>query len=267
MKMSLKALFVLVALALCSGILPASASESPTEQIDELMRRSHELGIFNGVALVAQRGKVIYESPFGFADGAGTLKLTPGYRFNIGSIGKEFSAVAIMQLVERGKLSLDDPLAKHLPDLPAWAQKVTVRHLLEYTSGVADMHWNSVKNDADALADIRRIAAVDFDPGSKFAYTYNNIMLRQFVVEKITGVPFSQYMKAQLYKPCGMRDSLVDPDMRSPLIAHAFNDARKEDSLGMPVSGIPFVTARDLLRWNDCLHAGKAIRTSIPRSD
>ncbi|HEV7606262.1 MAG TPA: serine hydrolase [Steroidobacteraceae bacterium] len=249
----------LISLALWLVASSALAAESSARQIDRLMRRSHELGIFNGVALVAEHDKAIYQASFGSADGAGKQALTPGYRFNIGSIAKEFSAVAIMQLVERGKLSLDDPLTKHLADLPAWAQKVTLRNLLEYTSGVADMQWTSVKSDADALADIKRLAAPDFEPGTRFAYTYNNVMLRQFVIAKVTGIPFAQYVRTFLYEPCGMRDSLVDPDARSRAIAHAFNDARQEDSFEMPVTGIVFVKARDLLKWNACLHGGKAI--------
>src|SRR4051812_21937189 len=191
------------ALTLCAAPRPLMAEAPVSPAIESVLRAAHDKGDFNGVALVAQHGKIIHEAAYGSVGAAADEPLTIDHRFNIGSIAKEFSAAAIMQLRERHQLSLDDTIAKFLPDLPAWGAQVTVRHLLDYTSGVPDMSWRTIKSDADVYADIRRFAALQFPPGTQYAYTYNNVMLRQFIVEKITGQSFNDYVRQHIFKPCG----------------------------------------------------------------
>ena len=249
----------LLALFLLLSAAPVARADESSTALPTLMRRSHQLGVFNGVALVWRKGQVVQEMALGAVDGAGTRALTPDDRFNLGSIGKEFSAVAIMRLRDQGKLAVDDKIARFLPDLPAWGATVSIRNLLEYTSGLPDINWRTVKNDAGVRADLLRVAAPAFEPGTKFAYTYSNVILRQFIVEGVTGLPFREYVGRELYAPCGMSASVVDPGPGVARVAHAFNDDLEDDPVELPVSGIPFVTARDLLKWNQCLHGGKLI--------
>jgi CubicO group peptidase (beta-lactamase class C family) len=250
--------FVL-ALALISAPLVLTAGTPVSPQVQAILQAAHEKDEFNGVALVAKKGAITHLAAYGTVGAAPDQLLSIHHRFNIGSIAKEFSAVAILQLREKHRLSLSDPIARFLPDLPPWAAQVTVRNLLDYTSGVPDMSWRTIKSDSDAYADIRRFPALEFAPGTRYAYTYNNVMLRQFIVEKITGMSFNDYVRRQIFKPCDMKRALLNAAPDAPMLARAFNGARKEDSTDMPVTGVAYVTAVDVLDWTECLHAGRVV--------
>jgi CubicO group peptidase (beta-lactamase class C family) len=250
---------IMFALCALSAATRSSAAPSVSPRIQKALQAAKDQGEFNGVALIAERGKIVHLAAYGSVGAAPDEFLSVDHRFNIGSIAKEFSAVAIMQLRERRRLSLEDPIARFLPDLPAWGAKVTVRHLLDYTSGVPDMSWRTIKSDADAYADIRRFAALQFEPGTQYAYTYNNVMLRQFIVEKITGLSFNDYVRQKIFKPCGMTHALLNAPPDAPLLARAFNGERREDPTDMPVTGVAYITARDLFDWTTCLHRERVV--------
>jgi CubicO group peptidase (beta-lactamase class C family) len=251
--------------ALCLALsLPATARNRQSEPIHAVLVRLHDEGNFNGVALVARGGKVIHEATYGFRDAAGNAPLRADDLFNIGSIGKEFSAVALVLLHEQGLLSLDAPVARVLTDLPPWSEKVTARHLLEYTSGLPDLRWRAIKDDRDAYADLQNVTTPAFEPGTQFNYSYNNVMLRQFMVAKLAGISFNEFVERRIFKPCRMTHAALDPASDTPRLAKAFNRERKPDDTSMPITGVVFASARDLLRWSECLHAGRVIgRESI----
>ncbi len=116
------------------------------------MSKSYERGLFNGNVLVAKKGKIIYQKSFGFTDETKKTPLTKNSILNFGSIAKEFNAVAIMMLVERGKLNLDESISKYNLDLPKWSEKVTTRHLINYASGIPRIENGLIvpKNDEEA---------------------------------------------------------------------------------------------------------------------
>jgi CubicO group peptidase (beta-lactamase class C family) len=230
------------------------------------MRRSHARGIFNGNVLVASKGKIVYEHAFGYADAMLKVPLTLEHRFNIGSITKEFSAVAIMMLEEQGRLKLQDPVAAHLPELPSWAARVSIRNLLDYTSGVPDINWNTIKSDDDVKADLMHLSALDFEPGSAFSYSNNNVSLRQFIIERITAMPFNRYVMEKMYRPCGMVSSTLNPPTDTPRIAKSFNNDFTQDPTDVPITGVVYVTAGDLYKWTQCVHGGKLIGTTAFRA-
>jgi len=132
-------MIVLVAIVTSASVLALQPPD--VDGIDQLMRRSHARGIFNGNVLVARQNHIVFEQAFGSADVTLKVPLTLDHRFNIGSITKEFSAVAIMMLLEEGRLTITDTVAAHLPELPSWAARVSIRDLLDYTSGIPDINW------------------------------------------------------------------------------------------------------------------------------
>jgi len=268
MKTLSATLRLLFAVALVHGVvtLPARAASPVSAPIQAIVQAAQVKGDFNGVALIAEHGKIVHAAAYGTVGAARDELLGVDYRLNIGSIAKEFSAVAIMQLQQRGLLSLGDPITRFLTDLPEWAGKITVRHLLDYTSGVPDMSWRTIKSDADAYADIRRFSALQFEPGTQYAYTYNNVMLRQFIVEKITAMSFNDYVRRGIFKPCGMKHALLNAPPDAPRLARAFNGERKEDSTDMPVTGVAYITARDLFDWTNCLHNNGIVTRESLRS-
>ncbi|ROI13302.1 serine hydrolase domain-containing protein [Epilithonimonas hominis] len=228
------------------------------KQIDSLMTSSYQNGIFNGNILVSKNNKIIYKASFGFTDATKTDKLTSDYRFNIGSITKEFSAVALMQLAEKGKLKLDDKVSKFIPELPKWSNEVTIRNLLQYTSGLPNVNWKKIKSNTDIFNDLKQIDSLDFKPGTKYDYNNNNIFLRQFIVEKLTGMNYKSYVEQFIFKPCNMNYSMITPVETDENIAKGFNDKLIQDKPDF-LTGGAFATTTDLLNWSKCLHSKKII--------
>lgn len=252
--------FAFILLAISSS----TAQSTKAKEIDSLMNKAYQLGIFNGSILVVENGKTVYQSEFGYSDADRKTKLTSDYRFNIGSIAKEFNAVGIMMLKEQGKLALDDKVSKYLNSLPSWAEKISVKNLLQYTSGLPDVNWKTVKSDDDILNDLMAVKQLDFEPGTKYAYNNSNVFLQRRIIEKISGVSFQEFVKIKMLQPCGMKTSMVDPDMRGTKIAISFNNDFVEDlrQFSSPMSGWTAVTAKDLYKWTQCLHNFRVINKS-----
>jgi len=227
--------------------------------IDSLIQNLYQDGQFNGNVLVVDHGKELSRNAIGYADATRSIPLDTRYRFHIGSIAKEFDAVGLMLLIEQGKLSLDDRLDTFFPDLPAWAHTITVRNLLQYTSGLPEVNYSSVRGDADNWKDLYALPALKFEPGSEYDYNNNNTFLRRQLIEKITGQSIKEFIEEQLVKPAGMRHAVVDPTGDEPLVAKSFDDEFNEDRLIAPISGWTAVTLDDFYHWSQCLNAFKLI--------
>ncbi|WP_428656427.1 serine hydrolase [Runella sp.] len=252
---------VLTSIFILLSITHLWAQTSKSKEIETLMDRAHRLGIFNGNVLVVEKGKTIYEASWGYADGSKSRKLTPADRFNIGSIGKEFNAVGIMMLKEQSKLTLDDKVSKFLPDLPEWSTKITIKNLLQYSSGLPDINWKTIQSDADIWNDMKQIQALQFEPGTNYAYNNSNVFLQRRIIEKITGMPFHTFVETRMLTPCGMSASEVDPDMKGNNGTIAFNNDGVESprQFKYVMTGWTAVTAQDLYKWNECLHSFRLI--------
>lgn len=238
------------------------AQTKEINKIDSLMKWSNQIGAFNGNVLVAKNNKIIYNASFGFTDVTKTKKLTSDYRFNIGSITKEFSAVALLQLQEQGKLKLDDHVSQYIPELPKWASEVTLKDLLQYTSGIPNVAWKKIKNDKDLFEGLQRVDSLDFKPGTHYDYNNNNLFLRQFIVERVTGMNFKTYVEKFIFKPCKMISSVMTPFENEINIAKGFNNDLVADKEDLPITGGTYLTTKDLLKWADCLHSSKIINTN-----
>ncbi|WP_089069605.1 serine hydrolase domain-containing protein [Flavobacterium frigidimaris] len=223
------------------------------------MKWSSQIGVFNGNVLVSKNNKIIYNTSFGFTDATKTNKLTSDYRFNIGSITKEFSAVALLQLQEQGKLKLEDKVSKFIPELPKWANEVRIEDLLQYTSGIPNVNWKIIKNDKDLFDGLMGIDTLDFKPGTNYDYNNNNIFLRQFVVGRITGISFKTYAETFIFEPCKMYTAKLTPLEEQENIAKGFNNNLVPDKNDLPITGGTYLTTIDLLKWANCLHNNKVI--------
>jgi CubicO group peptidase (beta-lactamase class C family) len=252
----MKHAYILLSLLLISGI---TSAQNKTATIDSMLNRTNRLGLFKGNVLVVDNNKVVYKGALGFTDASQTAKLTTAYRFHIGSIAKEFNAVAIMTLKEQGKLNLDDKVSKYLTNLPAWAKQISIKNLLQYTSGLPDINWKTVKSDADAWADMQKLEKLDFTPGTKYAYNNSNTFLQRRIIEKITGLTFNEFVTQKMLKPCGMSNSVVDPDDNTPLMAKSYNNNLQPSSLVYPITGWTAVTLDDFYKWEKALESFKLI--------
>jgi CubicO group peptidase (beta-lactamase class C family) len=229
-------------------------------KLDSLMRTAFARGVFNGNVLVANKGNVIYERSFGFADASKKMLLKPNHRFDVGSISKEFNGVAIMLLQERGRLSLADSLAKFFPELPAWAAKVKVQHLINYTSGIPVPGLPDGTNDQlifDSLRELKELKAV---PGSIYNYSFVDVSLQRRLIEKLAGMPYAAFIKKNLLIPAGMAESEIDYPIDAPFMARAFDGMGKATPYLAGTKGWLRLPARDLYRWTQALHGGLLLK-------
>ena len=194
---------------------PALARDTP-KKIDALITQYHDAGQFNGSALVAERGKVIYRNSFGLANFEWGIPSTPDTKFRIGSITKSFTAILGLQLVEQGKLKLDGKITDYLPDFSKkTGDRITINQLLAHTSGLPD--YNNVADffrlvQSGLLSDaeiLKRISEYDllFEPGTKFNYSNDGYRVLGAIIEKVTGKPYEQVLRENILDPSGMKNT------------------------------------------------------------
>ncbi|UAY55783.1 serine hydrolase domain-containing protein [Arachidicoccus terrestris] len=228
--------------------------QSKADLINEYLSEGHKAGLFNGNVLVAEKGKIVTEAAVGYADALQKDTLTMAYRFHNGSISKEFDAVGIMMLAEQGKLQLSDKVSRFFPDLPAWAKKISIWNLLQYTSGLPEVQYGSVHGDADNWKDLKKVKALDFEPGTRYAYNNNNTFLRRMIIAKVAGKSFNDFVQQDILKQAGIKNGIVDPTQTDALIARSFDNNFKQDGLEVPISGWTCLDATDFYKWAECIN-------------
>lgn len=196
-----------------------SALRSESELMDsvstlvETLSRADE---FSGVVLIAKKEKTIFERATGFADKAHSIPNKIDTRFNVGSINKTFTQLAIRKLAEQGELNLDDTIDKYLPDYPnkEAATKVTIAHLLNMSSGIGDVfgerYRNTPKEEIRSIRDYLPLFAdlpLAFKPGTQRQYSNGGYIVLGAIIEKITGMEYYAYIRETIYKPAGMLNS------------------------------------------------------------
>jgi CubicO group peptidase (beta-lactamase class C family) len=183
----------------------------------EVMAEFARLDTFSGTVLVARGGDIVYAGAFGDANKDHRVANILESRFNIGSIGKTFTGVAIMQLVERGKVELNDHLSSYLEDFP-YGDSITIHHLLSHTSGMFNYmahpeyraRMSGLRKISDWLPLIYDQELVFDTPGKSFAYSNSGIVTLGAVIEKVTGMPYEDYIRANILAPAGMMDTGIN---------------------------------------------------------
>ncbi len=264
---------ILSTVVLCFITLLAFASNEHKD-IDSLLNSHYQNGTLNGNVLILKNGKTIYEKSFGYTDSTKKTMLTSDYRFNIGSVYKEFPAVAIMQLKEKNLLQIDDKISTYLSGLPKWAETVSIKHLLQYSGGLPKINWgayfskNLAIHEQDIMNDLTKIDTLAFAPGSDYLYTNYSPILLIKIIEKITNQPFKKYAQEHLFAPNQLAGTVIKqqyPYQDRSLMAIPFDKEFKEDNYKVNVPSVLFnATARDLSNWLQRLHNLKIIsKTSL----
>ncbi len=175
---------------------------------------------FSGVVLIAKDARVLFHEAYGDADREKKIPNRKDTKFNLGSINKNFTRVAIHQLAKQGKLSLDDPIKKFLPDYPnaTAAEKVTVRHLLNMSSGIGDFFGSrydaTPKEKIRTLQDYLPLFAdipLEFEPGTGNRYSNGSYLVLGLIIEKAGGMDYYAYVRENIFKPCGMLNTDSHP--------------------------------------------------------
>ncbi|WP_347220013.1 serine hydrolase [Chryseobacterium sp.] len=224
------------------------------------MTKSYERGLFNGNVLVVKNNSVVYQKSFGFTNETKQAHLTDKSIFNTGSIAKEFNAVSIMILVERGLLTLDDPISKFDLGLPKWSEKVTIRHLINYASGIPRIESGlTIINDEDAWNILRNNDTLLFEPGTGYRYDNGNVFLQRRIIEKVTGKTFEEFVTENIIKPLKMTHSVFEPQLGYNNRTSCYD----MDNLRCPelkfISGWLWVDINDMYKWIHALNTNRLI--------
>jgi CubicO group peptidase (beta-lactamase class C family) len=242
-------------------------------------------GVFNGTVLAAKSGKICFERHYGFADLAETVPLSGHSAFSLASVSKPFTAMGIMLLAQRGRLTLQDRLAKHIPELARY-REVTIEQLLQHTSGVPDYmslahaHWDArtLLTAGDLIALLRDYRLpLDFSPGEWFEYSNTGYALLGEIVARASGRSYPEFMAAEIFEPLGMNDSAAFnlASARCTLQCRVFGFRRRFVCFGGKVpcdlnyldgvfgDGGIYASAEDLVRWDCALRDGTLLAREV----
>ena len=245
-------------------------------KIDKLATDSlTESGVPSASIAVVRDGKIVYLKAYGSARLEPQTPATSNMRYSIGSISKQFTAVAMLLLQEEGKLSLDDKVGKYVPDLTR-ANEVTIRQLLSHTSGYQD-YWPQdyvmpmmlQPVTSAKILDLWARKPLDFDPGTKWQYSNTNYVIAGVIIEKVSGKPLLQFLQDKVFAPLGM-SSVANTDQKKlgdtdPVgyMRYALGPLRvapKEGAGWLFAAGELAMTAEDLAKWNISIMDQKLLR-------
>ncbi|WP_367390858.1 serine hydrolase [Lewinella sp. LCG006] len=256
-------------------LVVAECGETKVKKIHDLIQACYDYGKFNGSVLVAENGEIIYKNGFGQANMEWNIPNKSNTKHRLASITKQFTAMAIVQLVAENKLQLDQPITTYLPNYPKVnGDRITIHHLLTHTSGIPN--YTSFPNYSDLMLaphstrDIVRLfedLPLEFTPGEQFAYSNSGYVLLGVVIEKITGKPYEQVLQEKIFSPLEMHDTGYDKhrivlENRASgynKIANTFENASYIDMSVPFAAGALYSTVEDLYRWDRALYTEKLL--------
>ena len=260
-------------LALFTFIFSATA-QNLEKQIDEIISEAYTKDEPGIALLVAKNGKTIYRKAFGKANLELDVPMKPENVFELASITKQFTAVAILMLEERGKLKIEDPITKYIPDYPTKGKIITIHHLLNHTSGIKS--YTSMGLDKLArkdmtpteLIDYFKNEPMDFDPGERFQYNNSGYILLGYIIEVITKDTYKNFIENQIFKKLGMSSSQYGSMVslvknRASGYQKDGNGFRNADYLSLTLpyaAGSLMSTVDDMLKWQNALRNNTLIK-------
>ncbi len=266
----------LVASAVAATVAPAALRAVQPAEIDAIFAASNRPGTPGAALAVIHEGKIIFERGYGCAELVQNTPITPETVFYIGSVSKQFTAAAIALLAHRGALSLDDDVRRHVPELPDYGSRITVRQLVHHTSGLRDYlalrdiagePGDGTFGDREMLALLQRQKNLNFPPGTRYLYSNSGYFLLSMIVRRVSGRSLREFAAAEFFGPLGMKTAVFRDD-------HTMSIARRADGHapaatgggGFRVSnpnfdvvgaGGVFMTVRDFLAWDRNFYDGK----------
>mgnify|MGYP000250332683 FL=1 len=236
---------------------------------DRLMTKVFEENGSGGIALVVKEGNVLYRKAFGMADMELQVKMTPNNIIRIGSISKQFTASAILKLMEEGKLTLQDQITKYIPDYPTKGHAITIEHLLTHTSGIKDFTqmktWTSdlkkIQYSPKEKIDFFKNEPMDFAPGVNYKYNNSGYVLLGYIIEVVSKMKYAEYIDTYFFKPLKMNNSFYGST--SNIIKNRAKGYKKQnrtyknaDFLDMSnpyAAGALISNVDDLYAWNNAV--------------
>jgi CubicO group peptidase (beta-lactamase class C family) len=250
------------------------ARPAEPDRLDAFVEAERAKQKIPGVAVAIVRGsEVLKRRGYGLANVEHAVPVTPETIFQSGSVGKQFTAAAVMLQVEEGKLSLDDPLTRFYPDAPSGWRRITVRHLLTHTSGIADYGPAAVDYRRDYSEDeFARVAyglALEFPPGSRWSYSNTGYALLGFIVRKVSGRFYGDVLAERVFRPLGMTTARVISE--AEIVPHRAAGYRLVEGelrnqewvsplLNTQADGSLYLSVEDMLAWDRGLRKRAVLR-------
>jgi CubicO group peptidase (beta-lactamase class C family) len=255
-------------------VITLTISETQAQQlvskVDEYLSAAVRQGKFSGSVLIAREGKVLVSKGYGMASLELGVPNTPQMKFRIGSLTKQFTAIAVMILQERGKIKVQDSVCKYVPECPpAWAE-VTLHHLLTHTSGIPDLlsfpdfqQTMALPSPVARTVERFKIKPLEFKPGEKFKYSNSGYVLLGHIIERVTGQTYEAFLKENIFESLKMLNTGTDHnDMIIKNRAAGYikrNDAifnAPYIDMSIPTGGGSlYSTVEDLFLWDQALYA------------
>ena len=259
--------------ALWSGAVLADAGAGRAARIDRLMR-AYQGEVPGAAVLVRRDGRVLFERAYGYADLEAHRRVSPATNFRLASMTKQFTAAAVLLLAQDGRLSLEDPVRRWLPELPPATQPVRVRDLLTHVSGVIDYEelipagTTQQLHDADVLRLLQAENRTYFVPGSQYRYSDSGYALLALIVARAAHTSFAAFLQERIFAPLGMRGSVAYEAGVSQVRERAFGYRaagsgwqRDDQSLTSAVlgDGGVYSSIEDLARWDAALYDARLL--------
>lgn len=265
---ALTLLSVLSPLAVWAQSAPPAPSESATQRVDALFQKM-DTTVSPGCAVsVMKDGRIVYERGYGMADLDHNIPITPQTVFHVASMSKQFTAASILLLAQEGKLSLDEPVRKYVPEVPDFGTPVTLRQLIHHTSGLRDQ-WDllglagwryslDLITDDDVLSQIARQKDLNFTPGSKHLYSNTGYTLLGQVVKHVSGQSLREFTTARIFEPLNMKSTHFRDDHAEIVKNMAYGYEPSKDTFKISNTNFDTVgatslltTVEDLLQWDE----------------
>jgi len=280
----LKLSAVAVAVILLSNPMLAQAQQPATKasaalplagKLDALFKPQYKAEDPGATVIVIKNGKTVFRKAYGAADVAAKTPLTPGTVLRLGSITKQFTAVAILMLAEEGKLAMNDPITRFFPDYPTQGKVITIEHLLTHTSGIVSYTGKSGYVAAMAkdltvaqMIDGFKNDPLEFEPGTQFRYNNSGYFLLGAIVERVSGTSYASFLEQRIFTPLGMKDTAYEGVERSNAPrATGYSAQDKGFAPAQPLSmsqpyaaGALVSTVDDLAKWDAAIAAGKLLK-------
>lgn len=244
-------------------------------ELDAYMQKIAEGDVYSGVVLLAKEGRILFNKAYGEANKDFGIPNRTDTKFNLASLNKMFTSVAIAQLVEQGKLSYDDSLSNFIPDFPSKeaAEKIKIKHLLTHTSGLGGYDVKASREGVRTVDNFLKLVKSDklaFEPGTDQSYSNGAFLVLGKIIEKASGQNYYDYVRENVYKRAGMTSTdAYDLDLVNKNLAVGYEKRYTDNGIvfrnnicevghGSPAGG-GFSTAEDLLRFTTALRGGKLI--------
>ena len=272
MRIRKSILFVIAALLTCS----LGYGQEISDKIDQLISSYYRNGIFNGAVLVSQKGKVVYKKAFGIADRDWNIPNTTDTKFKIASLSKAFTALAIMQLVSEGEISLNGKIKEYIPDYTGqMGDSITMHQLLTHSSGIRsnldpeeELIKQRLHHELRGMVNYAETSKLLFKPGTSFGYSNFGYNILAYIIQSVSGKPYAEVLKEKILDPAGMKstcqydNSLVETRLAKGYEYKLIYGYRNADFVDASLTAGPgglISTVEDLYLFDRALYSEKLI--------